>query len=141
MKSIKHFLLAVLALATVLTVVSCKDEDDDPSEVVSYTGSDSSLEDFGFAEVKVTFYDNATFRIVANGGKATLEGTYEGDADKDGEITLELTKAISGGQDMPAESLASLSPMIGGNGSSKAGKGTVSDNGKKLTLGFTYTRS
>ncbi|MBD5399997.1 MAG: hypothetical protein HDR57_05120 [Treponema sp.] len=139
MKSIKHFLLAVLALATVLTVVSCKDEDDDPSEVVSYTGSDSRLEDFGFAEAKVTFYDNATFRMVANGGKATLEGTYEGDADKDGDITLELTKATMAGQDAPAESLASLSPMIGGDGLSKAGKGTV--NGNKLTLGFTYTRS
>lgn len=36
MKNIKHYLLAVLALATVLTVVSCKNEEDGPSEVASY---------------------------------------------------------------------------------------------------------
>ena len=128
MKSIKHFLLAVLALATVLTVVSCKDEDDDPSEVASYANSG----------VKVTFYDNATFRMEGevDGDSAVLEGTCKGDADKDGDITLELTKATSGGQEAPAEYLAGFSPMIGG------GEGTVSDNGKKLTLGFgTYTRS
>ncbi|MDE6244999.1 MAG: hypothetical protein K2M50_05000 [Treponemataceae bacterium] len=128
MKSIKHFLLAVLALATVLTVVSCKDEDDDPSEVASYANSG----------VKVTFYDNATFRMEGelNGNSAVLEGTYKGDADKDGDITLELTKATMAGQEAPAEYLAGFSPMIGG------GEGTVSDNGKKLTLGVvTYTRS
>lgn len=135
MKSIKHFLLVVLALATVLTVVSCKDEDDDPSEVASYANSG----------VKVTFYDNATFRMEGevDGYSAVLEGTCKGDADKDGDITLELTKATMAGQVAPEQMLPGVaSTYLGGDGTSKTVKGTVSDNGKKLTLGFgTYTRS
>ena len=135
MKSIKNYLLAVLALATILTVASCKNEDNDPSEVASYVAKVEGL------EATATFYDNGTFRIEGDGN--ILEGTYKGDADKDGEITLELTKASANGQTAPEGMLADFAAMfLGGNGSSKAGKGTVSNDGKKLTLGFsTYTRS
>ena len=135
MKSIKNYLLAVLALAAILTVVSCKNEDNDPSEVASYAGKVEGL------EATATFYDNDTFRIEGDGN--ILEGTYKGSADKDGEITLELTKASANGQTAPEGMLADFAAMfLGGNGSSKAGKGTVSNDGKKLTLGVsTYTRS
>ena len=135
MKSIKNYLLAVLALAAILTVVSCKNEDNDPSEVASYAGKVEGL------EATATFYDNDTFRIEGDGN--ILEGTYKGAADKDGEITLELTKASANGQTAPEGMLSDLAAtFLGGNGSSKAGKGTVSNDGNKLTLGVsTYTRS
>ncbi|MBD5399529.1 MAG: hypothetical protein HDR57_02700 [Treponema sp.] len=137
MKSIKNYLLAVLALAAILTVVSCKNEDNDPSEVASYVAKVEGVE----ATATATFYDNDTFRI--EGGGNILEGTYKGSADKGGEITLELTKASANGQTAPEGALAGLAAtFLGGNGSSKAGKGTVSNDGKKLTLGVsTYTRS
>lgn len=137
MKSIKHFLLAVVALATILTVVSCKEEDDSPAEVASYTGK-------SYGEtVTVTVYDNGTFRagVEVDGHSITYEGTYKGDVNKDEEITLQLTKATVDGQVAPEDLLAEAAADIGGDGNSTTVKGIISNSGKKLTLGSkTYKR-
>lgn len=137
MKSIKNYLLAVLALATILTVASCKNEDEETSKVASYTlESDAVI-------MTLTAYDNDTFSIVGilNGNSTTIEGIYEGDVNENGDITLELTKVTVGSEVMPEVTLASFAAAIGGSGTSKKVKGNISNNGRKLTLGlYIYTR-
>ena len=83
MKSIKNYLLAVLALAAILTVVSCKNEDG-PSTVASYTGE---------YEGKATFYDDGTFRVEW-GTVVSVEGTYNGNLNQNGTIVLNCTNTL-----------------------------------------------
>lgn len=117
MKSIKNYLLAVLALAVILTVVSCKNKAGGPSEVASYTCSEEE-------GVKLTFYDNGTFcaeNIYEETAdrKSFQEGTYTRNLNKNGTITLVLTKSI----DIEERRLPD---------GKAPGTATVSDNGKKL---------
>ncbi|MDE5897841.1 MAG: hypothetical protein K2H09_01045 [Treponemataceae bacterium] len=134
MKSIKTYLLAIAALAAVLAVASCKDNDDDPSVVAEYTANGGA---------KLTFFDNDSFvgTIENEGGNARIEGSYSGSLDADGTITLTVNKASGDGTDVPAELIPTVLVVYGGNGTSNELKPSVSGSGQTLTLRYlTFTR-
>ncbi len=120
MKSIKKILFIMAALAATLAFVSCSSDDDDPSTVAVYKGTEEGV------ATTITFYDDDTWNVVAEyQGKevARMNGTYKGDPSKDNTtISVTIKKGTAMDEngnmvDIPLEDLEESSgemPIIGG---------------------------
>ena len=92
MKKLSVLLVAVLALAMMMGFVGCKQEDDvpsGPSAVSTWVNSDDPE-----MSLELTAYSDSTWKVVWKAGAQSMEaaqGTYTGDATKDGNLKIKVT--------------------------------------------------
>ena len=93
MKKLAKIMAVFAAIMMALAFAGCNnDDDDDPSTVAVYNGTDEDG-----AEFVLTFYDDNTLVAVMKSSDwsgTVMAGTYTGNPSKDGTITVSLTKFI-----------------------------------------------
>ena len=95
MKGIKKYLFIMAALAAVFGFVACSDDDDDDGGSSSGGPATVAVYKDVTGTYTVTFFKGETYSIEGNMGTkmTTVEkGTYKGNPDKDGDVTLTPTK-------------------------------------------------
>ena len=129
MKKLAKIMAVFAAIMMALAFAGCNnDDDDDPSTVAVYNGTD----EYG-AEFVLTFYDDNTLVAVMKSSDwsgTVMAGTYTGDPSKDGTITLSVTKFFDGGKLVDATEAVKA----------KYDKEYVITGGKVTFDGYEYTR-